>query len=215
MGSVDFALDYLFEEGYQTIAGVDEAGRGPLAGPVVAAACILPMGCTISGITDSKKLSSKKRKDLYDALLSTPNVHYGIGVVDSDRIDEINILQASLEAMKLAVEKLRVVPDFLLVDGVHVPSLGIPARAIVKGDLLSQPIGAASIIAKHYRDQLMIEMHEKWPEYRFHENKGYPTSSHLAALKEIGPCPIHRYSFSPVLAHTKKKEHRVSVNLSE
>lgn len=185
-------------KGYRLIAGVDEAGRGPLAGPVVAAACLLPKDHKIIGINDSKQLSFEERARLVLQFAAHQGVVFAIGVVDHERIDQINILQASLEAMRIAVEQLAIRPDFLLVDGLHLPKVTIPARPLIKGDTLSESIGAASILAKHHRDQLMISYHEKWPEYGFDRHKGYPTLAHLNALRAHGPCPIHRRSFAPV-----------------
>lgn len=183
--------------GYRLIAGVDEAGRGPLAGPVVAAACILN-DVVISGLDDSKKLTSKKRAALFELITSHPKICYGIGICSPQEIDTHNILQASLYAMLRAIEKLPILPDFLLIDGNQLPKTQIPAQALIKGDSLSLSIAAASILAKHTRDVMMLSMHEKYPEYGFESHKGYPTNSHLEALKMHGPCPIHRRSFGPV-----------------
>ena len=188
------------ERGYQWVAGVDEAGRGPLAGPVVAAACLLPRAYFFGARFDSKKLTAKKRAELCAAFFDHPKMFIGVGVIDHQRIDAINILQASLEAMKEAVACLPVRPDFLLIDGLHAPDAGIPAQCVIKGDALSPSIGAASIIAKHHRDELMHNYHSTWPEYGFANHKGYPTKRHLLALQKYGPCPIHRRSFSPVKA---------------
>ncbi|MEM7174918.1 MAG: ribonuclease HII [Chlamydiota bacterium] len=185
-------------EGYRLIAGVDEAGRGPLAGPVVAAACILPQRHFSMGITDSKQLTPNQRAELYRCFMAHPDIEFGIGVVSHTQIDAINILQASLEAMRLAVEQLSIKPDFLLVDGIYLPKIEIPGRSIIKGDLRSKSIGAASIIAKHHRDQLMIGYDQQWPKYGFAKHKGYATRAHLEALRVYGPCSIHRHSFAPV-----------------
>lgn len=205
-----------YKQGYQWVAGVDEAGRGPLAGPVVAAACLLPRAYSFGATFDSKQLTAKKRTKLYGTFLKHPEIGVGIGVVDCQRIDEINILQASLEAMKEAVVRLPAQPDFLLIDGLHPPQTGIPARCIIKGDALSVSIGAASIVAKHYRDELMQSYHDTWPEYGFAKHKGYPTKAHLLALQKYGPCPIHRRSFSPVKAALDQKlsDKRPRVNFS-
>ncbi len=186
------------EKGYSFIAGVDEAGRGPLAGPVVAAACFLEPDETFLEINDSKKLSSKKRKELFDFLIHSPKVRYGIGIVEPVIIDEINILQATMLAMKNAVENLPLSLDLILVDGNRTPKLKVLSQAIVKGDSKSLSIAAASIIAKETRDLLMLKYHERYPEYGFNKHMGYGTRLHKEALQEFGPCPIHRKSFSPV-----------------
>ena len=187
-----------FKKGHRLIAGVDEAGRGPLAGPVVAAACILPRGLIIEGVDDSKKLTSVQRTELYHIITKHPEIIFGIGIVENDLIDEMNILQASLHAMKLAIQNLSESPDYLLIDGNHLPATHIASKAVIKGDSRSQSIGAASILAKYTRDALMIELHEKWPHYGFDQHKGYGTKKHVDALKIHGPCPIHRRSFEPV-----------------
>ena len=176
------------------IAGVDEAGRGPLAGPVVAAAVILHPGAEILGINDSKKLSEKKRETLYPEILDKA-MAVGIGVVSAARIDEINILQATYEAMRKAVEGLCCSPDLLLVDAVTIPGLAVKQVPIIKGDAKSLSIGAASIVAKVTRDRLMRELDAIYPQYGFEGHKGYGTAAHIAALKEFGPCPVHRRSF--------------------
>ncbi|CCB88638.1 ribonuclease HII [Simkania negevensis] len=187
-----------YQEGYQIIAGVDEAGRGPLAGPVVAAACIFPRGLVLEGVDDSKKISPIKREEIYQILVSHPEIDFAIGVVEQAQIDVINILQASLAAMAIAVKNLIVEPDFLLVDGNQLPPTRIPSKAVVKGDSLSQSIAAASILAKHSRDQMMLQLHLKWPQYGFDKHKGYATRAHLQAIQKHGPCPIHRKSFEPI-----------------
>lgn len=189
----------LYEQGYARLAGIDEAGRGPLAGPVVAAACILPRGALICGIDDSKKLTALERSILYDALLKLEDMDYAIGVVSAETIDRINILQATFEAMRIALAALKVSADYLLVDGNQfIPKVLIPGKAIIKGDALSQSIAAASILAKKTRDDLMQGYHKLWPEYGFSQHKGYPTQKHLAALERFGPSPIHRLSFAPL-----------------
>lgn len=179
---------------YQAICGIDEVGRGPLAGPVVASAVILPKDCDILYINDSKKLSEKKREMLYDEIMEK-TVAVGIGIVGPERIDEINILQATYEAMREAICKLSVQPDLLLNDAVKIPGVDIPQVSIIKGDAKSASIGAASIIAKVTRDRMMVEYDSIFPEYGFAANKGYGTAIHIAALKELGPTPIHRRSF--------------------
>lgn len=189
-------------EGHKRIAGVDEAGRGPLAGPVVAAACILPKDFSVKGIDDSKRLTPRQREEFYTLLTTHPDVCYGIGVVENALIDEINILRASLHAMALAIENLAQAPDYLLIDGRHLPPTHIASRAVVKGDRLSITIGAASIIAKHKRDLLMDEYHKIYPHYGFEQHKGYGTKMHVEALRLYGPCPIHRKSFEPVKSLT-------------
>ncbi|MCB1080227.1 MAG: ribonuclease HII [Chlamydiia bacterium] len=190
--------DRAFEKGHRLIAGVDEAGRGPLAGPVVAAACILPRGLIIERVDDSKKLLPEERYELFEILTHHSDIIYGIGIVESELIDEMNILQASLYAMKLAIQNLSNPPDYLLIDGNHLPPTHIASKAVIKGDSRSQSIGAASILAKCTRDALMVKLHEEWPQYGFNKHKGYGTKMHVDALKMHGPCPIHRRSFEPV-----------------
>ena len=185
------------KQGYSQIAGVDEAGRGPLAGPVVAGACILPKGKVFLGIDDSKKLTPKQRRYLYELLLEDSEVVCGIGVVSVERIDEINILEATKEAMTQAIASLQNTPDFLLVDGLFLPH-EISCLKIIKGDARSVSIAAASILAKEYRDELMRKLHSEFPEDGFDKHKGYGTAAHLQALKQFGPCIHHRKSFSPV-----------------
>lgn len=181
-------------ESFGYICGIDEVGRGPLAGPVVAGAVILPKDCDILYINDSKKLSEKKREELYDIIMEKA-VAVGIGYASHIRIDEINILQATYEAMREAISKLSVKPDILLNDAVTIPGVDIKQVPIIKGDAKSISIGAASIIAKVTRDRLMVEYDSKYPGYGFASNKGYGSAAHIAALKEIGPCDIHRHSF--------------------
>lgn len=179
---------------YTYICGIDEVGRGPLAGPVVAGAVILPKECDILYINDSKKLSEKKREELYDIIMEKA-VATGIGYASVDRIDEINILQATFEAMRDAISKLSVSPDILLNDAVTIPQITIPQVPIIKGDAKSISIGAASIIAKVTRDRLMADYDMVFPEYGFASNKGYGSAQHIEAIKKYGPCPIHRRSF--------------------
>ena len=176
------------------ICGIDEVGRGPLAGPVVAGAVILPKDCKILYINDSKKLSAKKREELYDVIMEQA-VAVGIGMASPQRIDEINILQATYEAMREAIQKLSIKPDILLNDAVTIPQVDIRQIPIIKGDAKSISIGAASIVAKVTRDRLMEEYAMVLPEYDFASNKGYGSAAHIAALKQYGPSPIHRSSF--------------------
>lgn len=182
----------------KTPAGVDEAGRGPLAGPVVAAAVILPESFTIVGLDDSKKLTHLQRVKILD-LIITYAVDLAVGIVDHEAIDSINILRASLRAMEIAVNNLGRKPDFLLIDGNQRTSLLIPQETVIKGDSRCCSIAAASIVAKVRRDEIMNEYHELYPEYNFRSHKGYPTKEHLEAIRKHGPCPIHRRSFRGVL----------------
>lgn len=187
----------IFEEEYKDypyICGIDEVGRGPLAGPVVAGAVILPKDDMILYLNDSKKLSEKKREMLYDEIMNRA-VATGIGMASSARIDEINILQATYEAMRMAIDNLKVRPDILLNDAVTIPQVDILQVPIIKGDAKSISIAAASIIAKVTRDRLMVEYDKVLPGYDFASNKGYGTKAHIAGLKELGPTPIHRRSF--------------------
>ena len=179
---------------YANICGIDEVGRGPLAGPVVAGAVILPKDCDILYINDSKKLSEKKREELYDMIMEKA-VAVGIGYASPERIDEINILQATYEAMREAISNLSVSPDILLNDAVVIPKVDCQQVSIIKGDAKSISIGAASIIAKVTRDRLMVDYDKIYPEYGFASNKGYGASAHLEALRIYGPTPIHRRSF--------------------
>lgn len=185
--------EYEYAE-YTYICGIDEAGRGPLAGPVAAGAVILPKDCDILYINDSKKLSAAKREALYDEIMEKA-VAVGVGLVGPQRIDEINILQATYEAMREAVGKLDPAPDLLLNDAVTIPGVEIRQVPIIKGDAKSISIGAASIVAKVTRDRLMEQYADVFPEYDFASNKGYGSAAHIAALKEYGPTPIHRHSF--------------------
>lgn len=176
------------------ICGIDEVGRGPLAGPVIAGAVILPKDCEILYINDSKQLSEKKREELYEKIMEKA-VAVGIGSASHQRIDEINILQATYEAMRQAIDQLKVAPDLLLNDAVNIPLVDIPQVSIIKGDAKSVSIAAASIIAKVTRDRLMVEYDKIFPGYDFASNKGYGSAEHIKALKTIGPCGIHRRSF--------------------
>lgn len=179
---------------YGYICGIDEVGRGPLAGPVVAGAVILPKGKRILYVNDSKKLSEKKRDELFD-VIKEEALSYGIGIVSPERIDEINILQATYEAMHEAVNKLSVKPDILLNDAVTIPGIDVKQIPIIKGDAKSLSIASASILAKVTRDRLMTEYDSLYPEYGFARHKGYGTKVHIEAIKEYGPCPIHRRTF--------------------
>ncbi len=179
---------------FSCICGIDEAGRGPFAGPVVAGAVILPVGLKIEGLNDSKQVSPKRREELYDIIMDQA-VSVGVGMASPGRIDEINILQATYEAMKHAVEDLDVVPDLLLNDAVTIPQIPIRQVGIIKGDGRSLSIAAASIIAKVTRDRMMVDYDEIYPEYGFAKNKGYGSKEHIEALKKYGPCPIHRSTF--------------------
>ncbi|MBN2420080.1 MAG: ribonuclease HII [Deltaproteobacteria bacterium] len=199
----DEAVDTLFfestafEQGYNIIAGVDEVGRGPLAGPVVAAAVVLPAGIKLPNIKDSKKMTEKARIKAFSDIINVAEA-IGIGVVSHSYIDEFNILNASLEAMKKAVINLDIYPEYLLVDGIFKIPLSLPQKCIKKGDQLSHSISASSIIAKVYRDRIMYSYHITYPEYGFSDNKGYGTAKHLEAINKFGPCPVHRLTFRGV-----------------
>ena len=193
-----FAIERsLLSQGYATVAGTDEAGRGPLAGPVVAACVILPPRCEYQQFQDSKTLSAKARRELADRLVAM-GAEIGVGIVSAPEIDRLNILHASLLAMKKAVEELPVLPDFLLVDGKFTVPMAVAQKAYVKGDSRSASISAASIVAKVTRDAVMEQYHLEYPQYNFARHKGYPTAEHRRIIREIGPCPIHRQSFKPV-----------------
>ena len=182
------------DSGVSVLCGVDEAGRGPLAGPVCAAAAILPRGIEIVGLNDSKKLSEKRREELYDVICKEA-ISYGIAFADVGEIETLNILEATFVAMNRAVVKLSPVPELALIDGNRTKGISLPARAVVKGDGKCADIAAASILAKVTRDRYMLEMAEKYPEYHFEKHKGYGTKAHYEALREYGPSPIHRMSF--------------------
>jgi ribonuclease HII len=186
------------QKGFSRIAGIDEAGRGPLAGPVVSAAVILPADFTCPGITDSKKLSEKKRRRLFPEIMAHAAA-VGVGLCDHREIDDTNILAAALCSMKRAVMNLDAGPDFLLVDGKFPLDMAIPQQAVVRGDSLSVSIAAASIIAKVTRDRIMATFDQTYPEYHFIRHKGYPTTLHRQAIKTHGPCPVHRRTFKGVL----------------
>ena len=180
--------------GLHVICGVDEAGRGPLAGPVCAAAVILPKHLQIPGLNDSKKLTDKKRRELFP-VIQQQAIAYGIGLASEAEIDEINILQATFLAMRRALEQLTVLPEIALIDGNRETDFGLPVKTVVKGDSLSANIAAASVLAKVTRDNIMVELAQQYPEYGFEIHKGYGTKAHYEALRTYGPCPIHRRSF--------------------
>lgn len=184
----------LFKKGMSVVCGVDEAGRGPLAGPVCAAAVILPPDVDIPGLNDSKKLSDKKRRELFPVIKECA-IAYGIAFADHHEIDEINILQATYLAMERALSQLKVKPDIALIDGNRAKDFGVPVQTVVHGDSLSASIAAASVLAKVTRDDYMLEMAEKYPQYGFEIHKGYGTKAHYAALREEGASPIHRMTF--------------------
>mgnify|MGYP003587853185 CR=1 FL=1 len=190
--------DLLASRGIRSVAGIDEAGRGPLAGPVVAAAVVLPPGFRLPGLDDSKKLTAAKREQLYDALTGNSGVRWASAHLDNNEVDRWNILRATHRAMRQAFLSLKPRPEHALIDGLPVPDFPCPQTALVGGDGRSLSIAAASIIAKVERDRAMRELDGKYPEYGFFKHKGYPTPEHLARLREHGPCPVHRRSFSPV-----------------
>lgn len=183
------------EKGRKIIAGIDEAGRGPLAGPVVAAACVLPEDRFIVGVDDSKKLTPEQRRRIFEEIKADTAIRYSVGVISSEEIDRINIFQATKAAMFQAIAQLSCIPDYLLVDGMHLEYQNVACEKIVKGDQLSQSIAAASVIAKEMRDKMMVDYHQQWPQYGFDKHKGYGTQAHVKALLKHGPCPIHRTSF--------------------
>ena len=184
----------LYQQGIQVICGVDEAGRGPLAGPVCAAAVILPPHLEIPGLDDSKKLTDKRRRELFP-IIQEQAIAYGIGLASHEEIDEINILQATYLAMERALAQLNVRPDHVLIDGNRAKEFGLPVTTVVKGDSLSANIAAASVLAKVTRDELMEKLAQDYPQYQFEVHKGYGTKAHYAALTEHGPSPIHRMTF--------------------
>lgn len=183
--------------GHRILAGVDEAGRGPLAGPVVAAACCIPEGVFFPDINDSKQLTQKQRATLFKQITKKKGVFYGVGIISHEEIDLVNIYQATIKAMIQAINNLKQRPDYLLVDGMTLPH-EIPCEKIIGGDAESQSIAAASIIAKEIRDTLMLKYHEEYPQYGFDRHKGYGTKMHVEAITKHGPCPIHRRSFEPI-----------------
>lgn len=185
----------LREKGFKFICGIDEAGRGPLAGPVVVASVIMPENSMIEGVNDSKKISEKKREKLYDLILQEA-ISYGVGIIGQDEIDEINILNATKKGLNMSLQELTTKPDIIIVDALnHINTLGIPYESIIKGDAKCYSISAASIIAKVTRDRIMREWDKVYPQYGFAKHKGYGTSSHISAIKEYGPCPLHRKTF--------------------
>ena len=186
----------LYKEGYTLIGGIDEVGRGPLIGPVVSACVILPKNFYHKDIKDSKKISEKKREELYDIIIKNA-IDVGIGIIDSKRIDEINIYEATKEAMLMAVDNLKIKPEYLLIDAMKL-NIDIPYEAIIKGDAKSESIAAASIIAKVTRDRMLIELDKEYPMYGFKKNKGYGTKEHLDAINKYGVLESHRKSFKPV-----------------
>ena len=192
----------LTNEGYTAIAGVDEAGRGPLAGPVISAAVILPLGFAVEGVIDSKQLTARRRDSLYDRIYAEASA-VGIGIVDPPEIDRINILQAARLSMAIAVANLDPSPGFLLIDGNIGIDCPIPQRPVVRGDALSISVAAASIVAKVTRDRLMERYHDDYPAFGFNLHKGYPTRAHRDAIAAHGPCPIHRCSFKGVREHAR------------
>lgn len=202
-------IDLDFEKQFRSadikyVCGTDEAGRGPLAGPVVAGACILPEGLVIEGLDDSKKLSEKKRERLYGEICEKA-LAWSVAMSTPAEIDEINILEASLLAMRRAIDSLSIKPDFVLVDGNIDRDFQIPAKAVIGGDGISQSIAAASILAKVTRDRLCTELDRKYPQYGFAAHKGYPTKAHKLAVYEYGPCPEHRRSFLSFLERDREK----------
>ena len=186
----------VYKEGYKYICGIDEAGRGPLAGPVVVASVIMPENSMIEGINDSKKISEKKREKLYE-LITSEAISYGVGIISQEEIDNINILNATKKGLTDSIKQLKIKPDIILVDALKdIDTLKIPYRSVIKGDAKIYSISCASIIAKVTRDRIMREWDEVYPQYGFISHKGYGTAKHIAAIKELGLCPIHRRSFT-------------------
>ena len=193
----------LWSEGFRNVAGVDEAGVGPLAGPVVAAAVILPLGCKISGLDDSKKISRGSEREELESRIKKEARGWAVGQAEAEEIDRLNIYRAGILAMRRAVEGLDIRPDYLLVDARAIPEYSCPQRGVVRGDALSMSIAAASILAKTFRDRVMLELDALYPGYGLAAHKGYPTSEHLNALRRLGPSQIHRRSYGPVRATTQ------------
>ena len=194
--------DSLYEKGTKIICGVDEAGRGPLAGPVCAAAVVLPPHLEIPGLNDSKKLTDKRRRELFPVILEKA-LAYGIAFADHDEVDAINILQATYLAMERALAQLAIKPDIALIDGNRAKDFGLPVQTVIHGDSLSANIAAASVLAKVTRDNRMLELAEQYPQYSFEVHKGYGTKAHYEAIAQYGPCPIHRMTFLKKLYGTK------------
>ena len=190
--------------GAMRIAGLDEAGRGPLAGPVVAAAVILPDGCLLDGVTDSKQLSDRRREQLFDVIRERA-IAFGIGFADERTIEEVNIYQATIIAMERALGDIAPPPDYLLLDAIRLPRVLITQQAIIKGDCRSHSIAAASILAKVTRDRFMCDLHERHPQYNFRQHKGYGTREHMELLRKHGPCEAHRRSFEPVASLLRER----------
>lgn len=199
MGPTDFFEQAARARGFRRIAGIDEAGRGPLAGPVVAAIVILPRGWSPALLDDSKLLSEQQRQALYESITARAFA-WAIGMASEQEIDELNVLGATRLASCRAINQLSVPPDYLLLDALHLPTISVPQQPVIKGDQLSHSIAAASILAKVSRDRMMNAYHEQFPQYLFHLHKGYPTPEHLRRLHQFGPCPGHRRSFGPVQA---------------
>ena len=205
MNTLDYSIENeLIAQGFINVCGVDEAGRGPLCGPVCAAACILPVGLVIEGLNDSKKLTEKKREKLFD-IITNEAIAYSIATASVEEINELNILEATLLAMRRAIEGLSVKADFALIDGNINRDFPLPARAVIHGDALSPSIAAASILAKVTRDRLCYELDRDYPQYGIAKNKGYGTKVHMDALREFGPAPIHRKQFIRFLENDNKK----------
>lgn len=204
-GPTQFFEEEARSRGFRVIAGLDESGRGPLAGPVVGAAVVLPRRFSLTGLDDSKRLTSIQREVLYEQIIRR-SVAWSVGCASESEIDELNILCATRLAWKRAVLALTPYPDFLVIDGTGLPGIGISQRSIIKGDQLSLSIAAASILAKVERDRFMDDYHRQFPEYQFHIHKGYPTPEHLFLLERLGPCAAHRHTFRPVLQHLCNSE---------
>lgn len=193
----------LYSKGYKLIGGIDEVGRGPLVGPVVTACVILPKDFTLDGLTDSKKLSEKKRDMFYDIIMEKA-ISVGIGIMNEDVIDEVNIYEATKLAMYQAVDNLNIKPDYILIDAMKLDKLDVPSTSIIKGDLKSITISAASVIAKVTRDRMMYELDKKYPMYKFAKNKGYPTKDHIEPIVKYGILKEHRKTFKPVTEHVNR-----------
>ena len=204
---LDLNFDLKYQNEYGLVCGVDEAGRGPLAGPVAAGACILRPGTVIEGLDDSKKLTEKKREALYDVIINSC-VAWGVGLADEGEIDRINLLNAALLAMRRAIEETGVRPDFLLIDGNQKRGFDTPAETVVKGDGISQSIAAASVLAKVTRDRIMKKLDAEYPGYGFARHMGYPTKEHKLAVFTLGPSPVHRRSFLSFLERDREKLER-------